>query len=200
MVLIQRKETRLRKYKAGFLTFLAAFSQEQISVLIIVWIAMLILFTCCEQKQKNEKIHIPDYLILMGISAVVGGAITILAPGNFVRSGIYDEYYSKSFLIRTIENAGKIVNCNIGYWNWIFVLIMTLFCGMAAAIFFKNRKIFIVACAFSIYYILERVIAVSLEFGVIVRFVWAVCFFTVFLVYYYRRKNYLLLSMLIAGI
>ena len=203
-ILIQRKETRLRKWIAVLLTFMAAFSQEQTSVLIIVWIAIHILSVYWEQRQKNEKIHIPDYLILMGISAVVGGAITILAPGNFVRAG-EDEYYSKNIVIMLIENAGKIVNCNIGYWNWVFVLIMTVVFGAAAAIYLKNRKILGVACIFAGYYVLERILpgrmqTASLLFGVAVRFVWALYFFGILAVYYYKRKNYLLLSMLIAGI
>lgn len=204
-ILRRRKETRLRKWAAVLLAFMAAFSQEQTSVLIIVWSAMCILSVCLEQRQENEKIHIPGYLILMGISAVAGGAITIMAPGNFVRAGTCDEYYSKNILIRTIENAGKIINCNIGYWNWVFVLIMTIVIGTAAAIYFKSRKILVLACIFAGYYVLERIFpgrmqTVPLLFGVVVRFVWALCFFGILFMYYYKRKNHLLLSLLIAGI
>ena len=204
-ILIQRKETRLRKWVAVILAFMAAFSQEQMSVLITAWIGIHILFVCYEQRQKNERIHIPAYLIWMGISAVAGGAITILAPGNFVRAGTENEYYGKNIVIRTVENAGKIVNCNIGYWNWIFVLIMTVVFGTAAAIYLKNKKVFVLACIFAWYYVLERILpgrmqTASLLFGVAVRFVWALCFFGILFVYYYKRRDYLLLSILIAGI
>lgn len=204
-ILVRRKETRLRKWAVVLLAFMAAFSQEQTSVLVIVWSVMCILSVCLEQRQENAKIHIPAYLILMGISAVAGGAITIMAPGNFVRAGTCDEYYSKNILIRSIENAGKIINCNIGYWNWVFVLITTIVIGTAAAIYFKSRKILVLACIFAGYYVLERIFpgrmqTVPLLFGVVVRFVWALCFFGILFMYYYKRKNYLLLSLLIAGI
>lgn len=204
-VLLKKKETNLRKGLFVLLAFMAAFSQEQISVLMIVWITMFILFVGREQKTLNGKIHIPIYLGLAGIAALFGGVITIMAPGNFVRAGTCDEYYSKKFLIRTIENAGKIVNCNIGYWNWIFVLIMTIVFGTAAAIFFKKRKIVVLMFAFAGYFILEhfmpwRMQTAVLIFGVAVRFVWALCFFGILFIYYYKRKNYLLLSILAAGI
>ncbi len=204
-ILMRRKETLLRRCLAVFLAFMAAFSQEQTSVLMIVLITMLILSVCLEQREKNEKIHIPGYLIFMEISAAMGGAITILAPGNFVRAETCDDYYSKNFLIRSVENAGKIVNCNIGYWNWVFVLIMTIIFGTAAAIYFKSRKIAVLMCVFAGYYVLERLLPWRMQtsvllFGVAVRFVWALCFFGILCVYYYKRKNYVLLSLLIAGI
>lgn len=107
-VLLKKKETHLRKGLFVLMAFMAAFSQEQISVLMIVWITMFILFVGREQKTRNGEIHIPIYLVLAGISALLGGVITIMAPGNFVRAGTCDEYYSKKFLIRTIENAGKL--------------------------------------------------------------------------------------------
>lgn len=204
-ILIQRKETRLRKWTAALLAFMAAFSQEQMSILITAWIVIHILFVCWEQRQKNERIHIPAYLFRMGICAVAGGAITILAPGNFVRADTENEYYSKNIMIRTVENAGKIINCNIGYWNWVFVLIMTIVFGTVVAIYLKNRKIFVLACIFAGYYVLERIFpgrmqTTPLLFGVAVRFVWAFCFFGILFMYYYKRRYYLLLSILIAGI
>lgn len=138
------------------LAFMAAFSQEQMSVLAVVWIALFIFSVGWEQKTKSERIHMPTYLVLAGISALVGGIITIAAPGNFVRADTCEEFYNKNFLIRSIENAGKIVNCNIGYWNWIFVLIMTVVFGTAAAIYFRKKKIVALMFVFAGYYILER--------------------------------------------
>lgn len=204
-LLIQNKETRLRKWAAVLLAFMAAFSQEQMAVLITSWIAIYILSVCREQRQRNEWVHIPTYLVWVGISAVAGSAITILAPGNFVRAGTEEAYYSKHIVIRMIENAGKIVNCNVGYWNWIFVLIMTIVFGTMATIYFKSRKILVLACIFTGFFVLERIYpgrlqTVPLLFGVVVRFVWALCFFGILCIYYYRRRNYLLLSILLAGI
>lgn len=202
IILLSKRETGLRKYAAVLLAFPAAFSQEQMAVLIIVWIIMIMLFTLWEQKKVNGKGHIPLYLIYACISAVTGGMITILAPGNFARAGIelYDEYYSKNILIRLIENTGKIVNTNIGFWNWVFLIIMTIFCGTAVAVYFKSRKIFTLTCIFTGYYIVEQFISDPLVIGTAVRVIWAGFFFVVLSMYYYRKENYWILSMLIAGI
>ena len=113
---------------------------------------------------------------------------------------LYDEYYSKSILIRLIENTGKIVNTNIGFWNWVFLIIMTIFCGTAVAVYFKSRKIFALTCIFAGYYIVEQFISDPLVIGTVVRVIWAGFFFVVLSLYYHRKENYWILSMLIAGI
>lgn len=202
MILLDKKETVFRKYAAVLLAFPAAFSQEQMSVLIIAWIAMIMLLTLWKQKKLSGKISIPLYYICINVSAVAGGMITILAPGNFARASgeLYDEYYSKHILVRLIENIGKIVNTNIGFWNWIFLIIMTIFCGTAATVYFKSRKIFTMTCIFAGYYIVEQFISNPLVIGAIVRVIWAVFFFAVLSMYYYRKENYWFLSMLMAGI
>ncbi len=94
-ILLKEKETLLRKWMLIMLAFMAAFSQEQVSVLVISWIVMFIFSVGWEQKKRNERIHIPTYLVLAGISALVGGVITIAALGNFVRADTCEEFTIK---------------------------------------------------------------------------------------------------------
>lgn len=201
-LLLQIKETNFRKCATIFLIFIASFSQEQISVLVIVWVASILFFTFWKERSTSGKKNIPHYLYGMAVSAVLGGMITIFAPGNFVRAGTtrYDEFYSMSFFEKIAKNTAKIININIGNYNWVFTLIMTVFCGVAAAIYLKNKRIHILTCIFSIYFITEKVLAISFEIGIVVRLLWAVCFFCLLLLYYYRRGNYLFFGMLAAGI
>lgn len=201
-LLLQIKESKFRKCVTVFLVFIASFSQEQVSVLVIVWVASILFFTFWKERSTNGKKNIPHYLYGMAVSAVLGGMITILAPGNFVRAGTtrYDEFYSMSFFERIVQNTARIIDINIGCYNWVFTLIMTVFCGAAAAIYLKNKKIHILTCIFSIYFITEKVLEISFEIGIIVRLLWVVCFFCLLLAYYYRRGNYLFFGMLVAGI
>lgn len=199
---IQIKETMFRKCAVILLVFAASFSQEQISVMVIVWIAFIIFFHLWEMRNSRCKKKLPYYLYGMAASAILGGMITILAPGNFVRAGTerYDEFYNKNILERIIENTDWIININIGNYNWVFTLIMTLFCGMALSIYLKNKKIYILTYVFSVYFIVEKLLLISYEVGIIVRLLWAVCFLYLLLIYYYRRSNYLFFGMLAAGI
>lgn len=82
---------------------------------------------------------------------------------------------------------------------------MTVVFGTTAAIYFRKKKIVALMIVFTGYYILERLFpwrmqSAVLLLGVAVRFVWALCFFGILFIYYYKRESYLLLSMLIAGI
>ena len=151
-LLLQKRESVFRKCMAVFLVFIAAFSQEQISVLVIIWILSIIFFTFWTERNHQCKRKVPYYLYGMAMSAVIGGIITIVAPGNFARAATtrYDEFYSKSILERIVENIENIININIGSYNWVFTLIMTISCGVAVAIYLKNKKIHILTCIFLI--------------------------------------------------
>lgn len=200
---MQESETALQKGMAVFLLFLAAFSQEQTAVLSVVWIAGI---ACCQyffgKKNKNGKREVPRYLVLMVMSAILGSMLSVLAPGNFARAGDerYADFYSKSLMERIAENTGIILDINIGAYNWVFVVIFTVFCGTAAALYFKNRSIYVAVFLFSGYFFAERLCSVPDLVSVFVRIVWAVSFAAVLAAYYYKQEKYLFLSMLAAGI
>lgn len=193
---MQSQATVLQECAAASFLFLAAFSQEQSAVAAVVWISCMILFQYLHAK------YVPRYMISMAVSAAAGSAVTILAPGNFIRANDerYLDFYSKSFAERIIENTGKIVEINIGSYNWVFVLILTVFCLAAAAMYFRSRTIYIIIILFAGYFFMEQVSPVSIMVQMLVRIVWLICFCAILFVYYYRRSNYLFLALLIAGI
>lgn len=202
-LLLQENETRFRKCTVVFLAFLAGFSQEQIAVLTVVWIICIMLLDYVwEGIKNNQKKKIPNYIWGMCGSAILGGMLTIMAPGNFIRSGReeYAEFYSKTILSRLLYNIDRIIKINIGYDNWLFVLIVTIFCGLAVSIYLHKKKICIMSLVYVMYYIYEHLTTVPYAIGIVVRGVWTVNFLILLCTYYYKRRNFLFISMLVAGI
>lgn len=192
----EKKETVLKKILCIIFVFFAAFSQEQISVFTITFYFLLIIFYFIEKKK------IPPYLYVMCISALAGGVLTIFAPGNFVRAkaGIYKEFYAQSIWARTLNNIGYIINDNAGLYNAIIILFLTVFCGTAIALYLKSRIMAIITIVFSILLMIELLIPVSKEMGVIIGGLWLIIFVLALAVYYYRKKNLYFLSLLAAGV
>lgn len=192
----EKKETVCKKILCIILVFLAAFSQEQISILTIVFYILLTLSYFADRKK------IPYYLYGVCISAIVGGILTILAPGNFVRAkaGIYAEFYEKNIWSRTINNIGYIINDNAGLYNSIVIFFLTVFCGAAIALYLKSKVMAIITTIFIALLMIERLIPVSKEIGVIVGGVWLIIFVLALTVYYYRKKNFCFLALLAAGV
>ena len=199
----KKRESKLKKILCIILVFLAAASQEQIAVLTIVFYLLLFLFEHLGQRhQAGKKSSIIWYIGGICISACAGGAVILLAPGNIERahSELYQGFYSKNFLARTIVNIGWIINGNVGFHNWVFVFVLTVFCGAAAAICFESRKIITAMFVFILCFLIIPFTPIPKELGLITGTVWIAVFCPVFLLYYIRRKEYFLLILLIAGI
>ena len=191
------RNTKIAKVFSLFLFFSAAFSQEQIAVLTVIFVILYSILRYFETK------HISKHSIAILISVLSGATLTILAPGNFVRASEQDRYidfYSKSLLRRAIENVGKICNVNFGGYNFIFVIILTAFVGSLLAIYFKNNKIAIVSILFIAYFLLEYFIEVPLYFDIALRCVWFLFLSVALTIYYYQNNNILMSSLLYAGI
>ena len=85
--------------------FLAACSQEQIAVLTIVTITV---FTFL----KYSETHMVDKTnILILVTVIIGGAIEILAPGNFVRANFpdYASFYQLTLIEKICNNVPTIL-------------------------------------------------------------------------------------------
>jgi len=200
---IQEKETIFQKCMAVFLMFLAAFSQEQMAVLAVIWIFGIAFFQYFFGTRNNMgQRYVPRYMVFMVFGAISGSMLTVLAPGNFVRAADdrYADFYSKGLTERIVENTRMILDINIGAYNWVFVLLFTFFCGTAVALYFRNKSMYIAISLFFSYFFAERACFLPDIVGVFVRIVWAVFFVVVLSAYYYKQKKYLFLSMFIAGI
>lgn len=200
---IEEKESKARKTLCILLTFLVAFSQEQIAVMTIAFSMLLVFFRYVKRRKSGvEAYEFPKYMIGMCISAAVGGILVICAPGNAVRAkaGIYDSFYHEKIVVRTIKNIGLLINNNVGYYNWVFILFLTLFCGMAAAIYLKSKGIMAAVFVFAMYFVVENFLPVSKEIGVIIRGIWILIFLPAIILFYLKRQNFFFLAMLFAGL
>lgn len=161
----EKRQAIVKEAVCILLAFFAAFSQEQIAVLVTVMYILMILF-----RRLVEKKKVPKYLYGIIISAFAGSSLTIFAPGNMVRagSGIYEEFYNQGFLLRTINNIGYIINDNAGLYNCMFVFFLTVFCGTAVAHFFRCRIMTVITAVFSACLIIELLFPVPKEVGVII--------------------------------
>lgn len=193
----QKKATRATGTVCILLTFFAAFSQEQFAVLTLSFYVVNILFEYLTKTIKNLRFQ-------FGVcaSAMAGGAITIFAPGNMVRaqSGIYDVFYDKGIWARTIHNVGYIINDNAGLYNCVFIFFLTIFGGLAVATYFRSTMIAVITALFALCFLAEGIVPLPKEIGVVTGGLWLIIFMPLLALYYFKRGNFLFLSLLIAGI
>lgn len=193
---IRQDGTVFQKSMVVILAFLAAFSQEQTAVLTVIWISGI---TCCQYFFRR---YVPKHMVLMVVSSILGGLLTVLAPGNFIRASDerYADFYSKALIERVSENIRIVLDINVGAYNWVFVVIFTIFCGIAAAIYLKSKSVFTLVFLFIVYFFTEQIYSVPNIIGILVRIAWILFFAAILPIYYYKQQKYLFLFMLIAGI
>lgn len=116
-ILLQRRyfeKGQLRNAILGALFFfLAAFSQEQVAVMVIVYNLLVCIYCFLVQKKRAAS----NFVFL--IFAVLGGGIEILAPGNFTRAvdPRYAEFQALSLPEKILQNIPEVININIGTNN-----------------------------------------------------------------------------------
>lgn len=115
------------------------------------------------------------------------------------QSGIYDAFYEKRFLSRIINNTGYIINDNAGLYNCVFILFLTIFCGLAVLVYFRSKVMAVITALFALCMLAEAVIPLSKEAGVAVGGLWLIIFIPALAFYYLRRRNFCFLSLLLAG-
>lgn len=114
---------------ADILFFLAAFSQEQISVLVIMYTLCSIIFDPSRRPGFAPFSCIP--------CALLGGGITILAPGNLVRAATsqYSTFNEMNLLEKMLYNFPNVVGYNIGDYDLLFSILLIL----VSVLFFWHR-------------------------------------------------------------
>lgn len=131
------------------LTFLAAFSQEQMGVLVAMYYGFSMLQ---EFFDKNKEIYHRAIRIVQFFVAFVGMLIVVLSPGNAVRSAsIPDSFQSLSLLGKLKRQIPIVLDMNFGADNRLEV-IMVCFAGLLCSYLiykkaYLNRKLAIVNMA-----------------------------------------------------
>ena len=183
------------------LFFMAAYSQEQMAVLTITCLWTMIVLELIKQRTIKFK-AVPGVLLGSGISSLVGGVLCICAPGNFARAGgtRYEDFYSKSFWQRIWEGICSVADINIGPYNWIFVILFTIMCGLTIVIVMGRKSAAAVSLLFCAYFIFEHFTSIPGTIVSGVRILWVVVVGSYFIFYFLSQKNYVLLSLFIGGI
>ena len=75
-----------------------------------------------------------------------------------------------------------------------------LFRSSAAAIYFRCRAVAVITVVFSLCLGIEAVLPVPKETGVIIGGLWLVVFIPTLALFYFKRKNFCLLSLLLSGL
>ena len=133
---MQRMKSKKDILIAAVLFFIAGFSHEQISVAVIMFIAVCIIVDLFLKKEINRK-RIPIF-----ICGILGSLIEICAPGNFVRADSGDnlEFYQQSFLEKIKETVPIILKINLGSVNWILIVALVIVLSLICYYIAKHNK------------------------------------------------------------
>lgn len=198
----KKSETLLSKIAIFFLFFLAAFSQEQVAVLVVVY---CLFYIGVQALKRKEKAAIRGFALF---GAMSGGAIEILAPGNFVRASdpMYAAFSEKNIIEKILQNLPQVIEINIGTYNTIFAFVLTIFLGMQAARAIKNKylaKTWVFFVAYAGWLIVDLGVAVPEMVQVVqvlIRVLWILALTVVLTVYYYSEGKTVLLALYWAGL
>ncbi len=179
----------------SFIFFLAAYSQEQVAVMVFITVWTYTLFLLVEKIFYKQ-------ILLVDISATIGALICILAPGNFARKNgsNYEEWYQIPFINRLIINLGKIIDINIGQYNWVLCFILTIFLGSAIYLAIPKRRYKIAMVLFVIAFSYEQVFGFPEVISIIFRAIWLLYFMGMVLYLTIKSKNFLLAAVVIGAI
>lgn len=116
-------KSKIRNILCSILIFISSWSQEQIAVLVLVYIFLYTLHDWIILKNKNKN----D--IIMCFCSLLGFLILYLSNGSMVRMERYPSFYDMPFFIRILKNIPNILLNNFGYYTKIFSFLFFL-CGL----------------------------------------------------------------------
>lgn len=114
--------------------FFAAFSQEQIAVMVSLYIVSVTLV-----RKYHEKSYLKGSVGMI-ISAFLGSALVILAPGNFKRAEMNAGFRALSFREKIAINLPELLRLNVGLCNVVKVVVLILAMGCAMLVLDRKRK------------------------------------------------------------
>lgn len=179
-----------------FLYFCASFSMEQVSVLVVVYLALSIVNDFFVYR-KIKKFDI-CYLFI----SLIGASLMLLAPGNSARAstGLYEYFYNEPFVKRTISNFGRIIQINFGKETVIltcFLIVLNVFSSIEIFLKGKSRKnlfSLILSILSGIMIIVSWKIYHKNPFFLVLIIPWIIHFsYTVFIRFFYSKRYVLFL-------
>lgn len=124
------KRDEKQKILIGMCCFAASFSQEQMAIFCVSFFIGKALF----DKKVNGTFN--WYHKISVSLSIIGAAIEILAPGNFVRAATAQTEQTNSFLVQFWGNISDLADKICGHDNIIFMSVLTLavFCVLSEII------------------------------------------------------------------
>ena len=119
---------------AFILVFLASFSQEQVSAMVV---AFIILYNL-DKIIKNKKFELKEIPVI--ISSLIGFVILLLCPGNKVRMGGSNEFYQLSIFSRLAKTIPDALMSNFGGDTRIFTFLFMISIAFLAFENLNNKK------------------------------------------------------------
>ena len=118
LTLTPKETNTIGKIIAIFLAFIAAWSQEQISIYIVAYLFFITCHRFIIEKKSDNKWH-----IAMLTSAIIGFLILMLAPGSKERMMFDTGFYSLSLISKIRRNIPIIIGSNFSTETRIFSII-----------------------------------------------------------------------------
>ena len=197
-LLLLREFPRQPKYVIPMVIafFLAACSHEQIAVLTIMTI---IVFTFL----KYRETHMADKTnILILVTVIIGGAIEILAPGNFARAASPENvaFYQLTFVEKICNNVPAILHIIFDSKLEAAVLAVMMFlAGIKIFRFNENHSKFLILLTLNVFATLIMIFSIGGGFTSITweqqavgLFIFTVVFWAEITFYLIKQKNYIL--------
>lgn len=192
-----------------FLAFIAAWSQEQISVLIVAYLGLLMLHRFIILKEKNV------WDIVLTGAAGIGFLILMLAPGSKERMIADASFYSLDMMHKILKNLPIIINGNFGSNTRIFTILFfatSTFYIIKKRDLIKNKLIMAIAIINSLLITLVTVLVDSGYFVFLyslnkfylvllaITTLQLIYLFIIMIVLLYKEKKYILVYLFIAAI
>ncbi len=196
-----------------FFIFIAAWSQEQISAMVVAFIVLYTIHKAIIDKKINWK------NILMCLSSIAGFAVLMIAPGSRVRLTTTDDFSKLSLLGKIKVNLPNIINNVFGMYTKIFTILFLLVCLYLVyknikkdkkyilihkIVFISTLCILLFTCIrnegyFSYFYSLidkdiYKLLSMSFMIIQLLGLLWSV------LRYFYSHKEYLFIYLIISGL
>lgn len=171
--------------------FIGAFSQEQISVMVMIYSActIVVLFI------KKNYIKLFPYFC-----GIVGGAICIAAPGNWNRSSLYSDFNNLSLFQKVITNLPGTMRVVFGLSNVARVICYILLVSIFIQITNKWWMKIIGVCQMLGLLGALGIERYSINIAMVLRLSFAVVIFVELLIYFLKRNNVDMLFIIIAAV
>ena len=193
--LIKYEKTGAIKYRiaAPILFGAASFYHDRIATMTVFF---LLIYTFWEYRKEKK---FSRYLLILNAIAVICLVSAIIISKNRLDPQLFGEFYSEGILERIVGNILPVMRVNIGCNNLFLTVLVTLAGGGAAYVYFKREILLEISFLFVSFFFMDQIFEISMIVSDTVRIIWFFIYFILFIVYYLKRKQYLLFTLLISG-